>query len=32
VDELCDEIIARLHPDLTDDIALLAVRVLDEPT
>jgi serine phosphatase RsbU (regulator of sigma subunit) len=29
VDELCDEIIARLHPELTDDIALLALRVHD---
>ncbi len=27
VDELCDELIARLHPELTDDIALLALRV-----
>jgi serine phosphatase RsbU (regulator of sigma subunit) len=30
VHELCDAIIDRLHPDLTDDIALLAVRVLDD--
>jgi serine phosphatase RsbU (regulator of sigma subunit) len=29
VDELCDELLDRLHPDLTDDIALLAVRVRD---
>jgi serine phosphatase RsbU (regulator of sigma subunit) len=29
VDELCDELIARLHPELTDDIALLALRVRD---
>ncbi len=29
VDEVCDEIIARLHPELTDDIALLALRVRD---
>jgi DNA ligase-1 len=27
VDELCDELIARLRPDLVDDIALLALRV-----
>jgi PAS domain S-box-containing protein len=27
VDEVCDEIIARLHPELTDDIAILALRV-----
>jgi serine phosphatase RsbU (regulator of sigma subunit) len=27
VAEVCDEIIARLHPELTDDIALLALRV-----
>jgi serine phosphatase RsbU (regulator of sigma subunit) len=27
VDELCDEILDRLEPDLTDDIALLAFRV-----
>jgi PAS domain S-box-containing protein len=27
VDELCDEILGRLAPDLTDDIALLALRV-----
>ncbi len=27
VDELCDEILDRLDPDLTDDIALLAIRV-----
>jgi serine phosphatase RsbU (regulator of sigma subunit) len=29
VHELCDEILQRLDPDLTDDIALLAVRVRD---
>jgi serine phosphatase RsbU (regulator of sigma subunit) len=29
VDEVCDAIIARLHPELTDDIALLALRVRD---
>jgi serine phosphatase RsbU (regulator of sigma subunit) len=29
VDELCDAIIARLDPELTDDIALLALRVRD---
>ena len=29
VDELCDELIARMAPDLTDDIALLALRVRD---
>jgi serine phosphatase RsbU (regulator of sigma subunit) len=27
VDEVCDEIIGRLDPELTDDIALLALRV-----
>jgi PAS domain S-box-containing protein len=27
IDELCDEVIARLAPELTDDIALLALRV-----
>ena len=27
VDELCDEILVRMAPDLTDDIALLALRV-----
>jgi serine phosphatase RsbU (regulator of sigma subunit) len=27
VSELCDEILTRMAPDLTDDIALLAVRV-----
>ena len=27
LDEVCDEIIARLHPELTDDIALLALRI-----
>jgi serine phosphatase RsbU (regulator of sigma subunit) len=27
VEELCDELLHRLDPDLTDDIALLAVRV-----
>ena len=27
VDELCDELLVRLDPDLTDDIALLAVRL-----
>ena len=27
VSELCDEILVRMAPDLTDDIALLAVRV-----
>jgi serine phosphatase RsbU (regulator of sigma subunit) len=27
VDELCDAVIARLDPELTDDIALLALRV-----
>jgi serine phosphatase RsbU (regulator of sigma subunit) len=31
VDELCDEILTRLHPDLTDDIALLAFRVRTGP-
>ena len=30
VDELCDALLDRLHPDLTDDIALLAVRVREE--
>jgi serine phosphatase RsbU (regulator of sigma subunit) len=30
VDELCDEILGRLAPDLTDDIALLAVRVRED--
>ena len=29
VSELCDEILDRMAPDLTDDIALLAVRVRD---
>ena len=29
VDELCDGLIARMDPDLTDDIALLALRVRD---
>ena len=29
VDEVCDELLLRLAPDLTDDIALLAVRVRD---
>jgi serine phosphatase RsbU (regulator of sigma subunit) len=32
VDELCDELLDRLDPDLTDDIALLAVRVRDAGT
>jgi serine phosphatase RsbU (regulator of sigma subunit) len=27
VSELCDEILVRMAPDLTDDITLLAVRV-----
>ncbi len=27
VDDLCDQLLARVDPDLTDDIALLAVRV-----
>lgn len=27
VSELCDEILVRMEPDLTDDVALLAVRV-----
>jgi serine phosphatase RsbU (regulator of sigma subunit) len=31
VDQLCDELLLRLAPDLTDDIALLAVRVRDDP-
>jgi serine phosphatase RsbU (regulator of sigma subunit) len=31
VDELCGEILTRLRPDLTDDIALLAVRVRTRP-
>jgi serine phosphatase RsbU (regulator of sigma subunit) len=30
VDQLCDEVIARLDPELTDDIALLALRVHDK--
>jgi serine phosphatase RsbU (regulator of sigma subunit) len=30
VDEVCDELLLRLAPDLTDDIALLAVRVRDD--
>ena len=30
VDDLCDELLDRLDPDLTDDIALLAVRVRDD--
>ncbi len=29
VDALCDELIARMDPELTDDIALLALRVRD---
>ena len=29
VSELCDEILGRMAPDLTDDIALLALRVRD---
>jgi serine phosphatase RsbU (regulator of sigma subunit) len=29
VDQLCDEVIARLDPELSDDIALLALRVHD---
>jgi serine phosphatase RsbU (regulator of sigma subunit) len=29
VDDLCDELIARLDPELTDDIALLTLRVRD---
>ena len=29
VSELCDEILDRMAPDLTDDIALLALRVRD---
>jgi serine phosphatase RsbU (regulator of sigma subunit) len=32
VDEVCDELLDRLDPDLTDDIALLAVRVRDDGT
>ena len=31
LDDLCDGLLERLRPDLTDDIALLAVRVRDEP-
>jgi serine phosphatase RsbU (regulator of sigma subunit) len=27
VSEVCDELLARLEPELTDDIALLALRV-----
>jgi hypothetical protein len=29
VSELCDEILDRMAPDLSDDIALVAVRVRD---
>ena len=30
VDELCDAILGRMDPDLTDDIALLALRVRED--
>ncbi len=30
VGELCDELLDRMEPDLTDDIALLAVRIPDD--
>ena len=32
VEALCDELLDRLDPDLTDDVALLAVRVRDDPS
>jgi hypothetical protein len=32
VSELCDEILERMAPDLSDDIALLALRVRDVAT
>ena len=32
VEALCDELLHRLQPDLTDDIALLAVRVRTDGT
>jgi serine phosphatase RsbU (regulator of sigma subunit) len=31
VDEMCDELLLRLDPELTDDIALLVLRVRDGP-